>query len=62
MDVDTIGAAENQRIYEGVKPIDDNVLNEQQRIADTFFQLKLIPKKINARTQELAWKPDKSWL
>lgn len=28
------------------KPIDDNVLAEQQRIADTFYELKLIPRKI----------------
>ena len=29
------------------KPIDANVLAEQQRIADAFFDLKLIPKKLN---------------
>ena len=28
------------------KPIDDNVLAEQQQIADTFYELKLIPRKI----------------
>ena len=28
------------------KPIDDAVLAEQQKIADTFFELKLIPRKI----------------
>jgi sulfonate transport system substrate-binding protein len=28
------------------KPIDDTVLAEQQKIADTFFGLKLIPRKI----------------
>jgi sulfonate transport system substrate-binding protein len=28
------------------KPIDDTVLAEQQKIADTFFELKLIPRKI----------------
>jgi sulfonate transport system substrate-binding protein len=33
--------------YEHVyKPIDAGVLAEQQRIADTFFELKLIPRKI----------------
>ena len=35
-----------QHIY---KPLDDNVLNDQQKIADTFFALKLIPRKISVR-------------
>jgi len=30
----------------GVKPLDTNVIAEQQRIADTFFSLGLIPKSI----------------
>jgi sulfonate transport system substrate-binding protein len=33
----------------GVKPVSDTVLNEQQKIADVFTNLKLIPKKINVR-------------
>jgi sulfonate transport system substrate-binding protein len=33
----------------GIKPINDAVLAEQQKIADVFTQLKLIPKKINVR-------------
>ena len=33
----------------GVKPVDDAVLAEQQRIADSFYDLKLIPKHINIR-------------
>ncbi|MDY7579695.1 sulfonate ABC transporter substrate-binding protein [Herbaspirillum sp. RTI4] len=31
------------------RPIDDGVLDEQQRIADSFFELKLIPKKLNVK-------------
>jgi sulfonate transport system substrate-binding protein len=31
----------------GIKPITADVIAEQQRIADTFFELKLLPKKIN---------------
>lgn len=31
----------------GIKPINDTVIAEQQRIADTFFDLGLLPKKIN---------------
>ena len=30
----------------GIKPIDDDVVAEQQKIADTFFELGLIPKAI----------------
>ncbi|MBC7498962.1 MAG: sulfonate ABC transporter substrate-binding protein [Herminiimonas sp.] len=33
----------------GVKPVTDTVLGEQQKIADVFAGLKLIPKKINVR-------------
>src|SRR5580693_7963733 len=33
----------------GVTPVSDTVLAEQQRIADTFYDLKLIPKHINIR-------------
>ncbi len=37
----------------GVKPVSDAVFGEQQKIADTFFDLKLIPKRINVR--DAAW-------
>jgi len=37
----------------GVKPVDDAVLAEQQNIADAFYDLKLIPKKINVRDATL---------
>lgn len=33
----------------GIKLISDEVVNEQQKIADVFASLKLIPKKINVR-------------
>jgi len=33
----------------GVTPVNDAVVAEQQRIADTFYDLKLIPKHINIR-------------
>lgn len=43
------------RHYEHIyKPIDNAVLDEQQRIADTFFELKLIPRKIVTRQAVLA--------
>ena len=37
----------------GVKPVSDQVLAEQQRIADSFYELKLIPKPINVRDATL---------
>jgi sulfonate transport system substrate-binding protein len=37
----------------GVAPVNDAVLAEQQRIADTFFDLKLIPKHISVRDATL---------
>jgi sulfonate transport system substrate-binding protein len=37
----------------GVTPVSDAVLAEQQRIADTFYDLKLIPKRINVRDATL---------
>ncbi len=37
----------------GVKPVSDPVMAEQQRIADTFYELKLIPKHISVRDATL---------
>jgi sulfonate transport system substrate-binding protein len=39
-----------------VKPITDQVLAEQQKLADTFFELKLIPKEIKVREAALPGK------
>ncbi|MEH1796074.1 MULTISPECIES: hypothetical protein [unclassified Nostoc] len=40
--------ATNRRNF-GIVPIDDNLINLQQKVADTYYQLKLIPKKVNVR-------------
>jgi sulfonate transport system substrate-binding protein len=37
----------------GVRPVSDEVLAEQQKIADSFYDLKLIPKRINVRDATL---------
>ena len=37
----------------GVTPVDDAVLAEQQRVADAFYDLKLIPRQINVRDATL---------
>jgi sulfonate transport system substrate-binding protein len=41
----------------GVTPVSDTVLAEQQRIADTFYDLKLIPKHINIHDATLQGTP-----
>lgn len=46
----------NLRRYQyGVTPLTDAVLAEQQKLADVFFELKLIPKAIAVR--DAAWHP-----
>ncbi|MBS0367681.1 MAG: sulfonate ABC transporter substrate-binding protein [Proteobacteria bacterium] len=45
LDLATTELAVNRQNF-GVKPISDTVAAEQQRIADTFHQLKLIPKPV----------------
>ena len=43
------------RRYEfNVQPLTDGVIAEQQKIADTFFELKLIPKPIYVK--DASWK------
>jgi sulfonate transport system substrate-binding protein len=38
----------------GIKPIDDQVLVDQQKLADTLYQLKLIPKQVHV--SDIGWK------
>jgi sulfonate transport system substrate-binding protein len=42
-----------QRLSYGVKPVSDEVLAQQQKIADTFHELKLVPKQV--RVADAAW-------
>lgn len=46
-----------RRYSHDVHPISDAVLTEQQKIADVFFDLKLIPKPINVKDAVLKSKP-----
>jgi sulfonate transport system substrate-binding protein len=39
-----------------VKPITEQVLAEQQKLADTFLELKLIPKEIKVKDAALPGK------
>ena len=45
------------RLSYGVKPVSDQVLAQQQQIADTFFELKLVPKQV--RVADAAWQAGK---
>lgn len=44
-----------RRYNYGTLPITHAILDEQQQIADTFLELKLIPKKINLRETAPPW-------
>ncbi|HIK08566.1 MAG TPA: sulfonate ABC transporter substrate-binding protein [Trichormus sp. M33_DOE_039] len=45
-----------QRKQFGVVPINDDLIKEQQKVADKFYELKLIPKQLNV--QEAMLKPE----
>ena len=55
LDVPTVELAALRYSY-GVSPISAKVIAEQQKIADTFTDLKLIPRKLNV--SEVAWNPN----
>ncbi|HTC48316.1 MAG TPA: sulfonate ABC transporter substrate-binding protein [Candidatus Aquilonibacter sp.] len=52
LDMPTLELALSRGGY-GVKPVTDTVMGEQQNIADTFYNLRLIPKHINVRDATL---------
>jgi len=46
-----------QRLSYGVKPVSEEVLAQQQKIADTFYELKLVRKQV--RVADAAWQAGK---
>ncbi|MCM3627825.1 sulfonate ABC transporter substrate-binding protein [Paenibacillus glycanilyticus] len=52
IDVPSLELAASRRGY-GLNPIDDSIIEAQQKIADTFFGLKLIPKEIQVKDATL---------
>ncbi|WP_341531011.1 sulfonate ABC transporter substrate-binding protein [Nostoc sp. UHCC 0302] len=48
IDIETMRKATNRRTF-GIVPIDENLIGLQQQVADTYYQLKLIPKQVNVR-------------
>jgi len=53
IDKPSLELAETRRGY-GVRPITDEIVKGQQQIADTFYNLKLIPKQI--KVADVVWK------
>lgn len=53
IDLPIVEIAANRLTY-GVKPVTADVLAAQQKIADKFFEIKLVPKQI--RVADAAWK------
>jgi sulfonate transport system substrate-binding protein len=49
IDVDSLLLAEKRRNY-GVDPLTPETIAGQQKIADTFYRLKLIPKEISIQS------------
>jgi sulfonate transport system substrate-binding protein len=57
LDVAIVEAANNRRSYQ-VREVTPAALEEQQKIADTFFAEKLLPKPVKATDAEI-WSPQK---
>ncbi len=53
--VDVVETVNSRRSYQ-VLPVEKSDLGDQQKIADTFYDAKLIPKAINATDVKL-WHP-----
>jgi sulfonate transport system substrate-binding protein len=51
LDVDVVALAASRYSY-GVKPITAEVIEQQQKLADAFFNLKLIPKNIAVKSAQ----------
>ncbi len=49
IDIETMRKVTNRRTF-GIVPIDDNLISLQQQVADTYYQLKLIPKQVNVKS------------
>lgn len=58
MPVDVVELANGRRTYD-VKPVEKDLLGDQQRIADTFYEAHLIPKAIDATALRI-WHPEGS--
>lgn len=55
VDVATLEVSENRRKRYGLKPINNEVISEQQKLADNFLRLKLITKPV--KVADAVWEP-----
>jgi sulfonate transport system substrate-binding protein len=56
LDGEAVKKATERRVF-GLNPVTDDLISKQQQVADTYYQLKLIPKQISIRDAILP--PDK---
>jgi sulfonate transport system substrate-binding protein len=55
IDVPSLDLAESRRKRYDVQPISSSIIAEQQKVADTFLRLKMLPKPI--KVAEAVWQP-----
>lgn len=48
IDLESMRRATNRKNF-GVVQIDDRLIAEQQKVADTYYQLKLIPQQLDVK-------------
>lgn len=48
IDQEAVEITVNRRVY-GIEPLNEDIINEQQEIADLFYNLDIIPKQLNVR-------------
>lgn len=61
VDLQTMEIVEERGGERQVLPVTDEVLSGLQRMADTFFELKIIPKKIDVKDKRYNWIPEQKW-
>lgn len=61
IDLKTMETVEERGGQRQVLPVTDEVLSGLQRMADTFYELKIIPKKIDVKDKNYNWVPEQKW-
>nr|MDZ8018707.1 hypothetical protein [Nostoc sp. SerVER01] len=61
VDLATMEIVEERGGDRKVLPVTDEVLTGLQNMADTFYELKVIPKKIDVKDKNYNWVPEQKW-
>ncbi|WP_375503994.1 aliphatic sulfonate ABC transporter substrate-binding protein [uncultured Nostoc sp.] len=61
VDLATMEIVEKRGGDRKVLPVTDEVLTGLQNMADSFYELKVIPKKIDVKDKNYNWVPDQKW-